>query len=43
MANKGVAVFPMGMGGPPKPMSRIMFDKYDKDGGGTIDRAEFQR
>ena len=32
----------MGMGGKPKPMSRIMFDKFDKDGSGSIDHIEFR-
>merc|ERR1712224_749019 len=32
-------------GGPPgtKPLSRIMFEKYDKDQSGCIDRDEFKR
>ena len=30
-----------GMGGPPKPLSRTIFDKFDKDKGGTIDSSEF--
>lgn len=30
------------MGGPRKPLSRLMFDKYDKDHGGTIDAQEFK-
>ena len=29
-------------GGAPKELSRVMFDKYDKDGSGTIDAAEFK-
>ena len=29
-------------GGAPKELSRVMFDKYDKDGSGNIDAAEFK-
>ncbi len=32
---------PMGAGGPP-PLSKRMFDKYDKDASGKIDKAEFR-
>ena len=29
-------------GGAPKELSRVMFDKFDKDGSGTIDAGEFK-
>eukprot|EP00008_Paramoeba_atlantica_P006108 CAMPEP_0201485964 /NCGR_PEP_ID=MMETSP0151_2-20130828/10027_1 /ASSEMBLY_ACC=CAM_ASM_000257 /TAXON_ID=200890 /ORGANISM="Paramoeba atlantica, Strain 621/1 / CCAP 1560/9" /LENGTH=203 /DNA_ID=CAMNT_0047870319 /DNA_START=146 /DNA_END=757 /DNA_ORIENTATION=+ len=31
-----------GLGGPPKPLSKIMFEKYDKDNSGSIDEHEFR-
>jgi len=37
----GMAI-PGGLGGGSKPLSRVMFDKYDTDKTGTIDSKKFQ-
>uniref|UniRef100_A0A7S4NII4 EF-hand domain-containing protein n=1 Tax=Paramoeba aestuarina TaxID=180227 RepID=A0A7S4NII4_9EUKA len=49
MAGRGKLVIPPGMmgglrpmGGPPKPLSKIMFEKYDTDNSGSIDADEFK-
>jgi len=43
MAHKGMGLPGMGApGGKPKPVSEIMFEKFDKDKSGSIDAGEFQ-
>jgi hypothetical protein len=41
-AMPGMAI-PAGMGGGPKPLSRVMFDKYDTIGKGHINAKGFQQ